>query len=101
MYRVKGARGVEVIPNYTFWKEIPFLIKVPSIAHIGGMSIHVHVHVHLYDHPYYECAHIAQVVHVGSMYMYSMCVWSIRSQCLLWAVGLLQLVSIVPAWSAK
>ena len=28
MYTKKGARGTEVIPNYTFWKEFPFLIKV-------------------------------------------------------------------------
>ena len=28
MYRVKGARGSEVIPNVTFWKELPLLIKV-------------------------------------------------------------------------
>ena len=28
LYRVKGARGVEMIPNYAFWKDIPFLIKV-------------------------------------------------------------------------
>ena len=28
MYFMRGARGVEVIPNYTFWKDLPFLIKV-------------------------------------------------------------------------
>ena len=28
MYRVKGARGSEVIPNVAFWKELPLLIKV-------------------------------------------------------------------------
>ena len=28
MYRVKGARGVEVVPNVVFWKDLPFLIKV-------------------------------------------------------------------------
>ena len=28
MYSQKGARGTEVIPNYTFWKDFPFLIKV-------------------------------------------------------------------------
>jgi hypothetical protein len=27
MYSQKGARGTEVIPNYTFWKDFPFLIK--------------------------------------------------------------------------
>ena len=25
---VRGASGVEVIPNVTFWKDFPFLIKV-------------------------------------------------------------------------
>ena len=28
MYTAKGARGVEMIPNYTFWRDLPFLIKV-------------------------------------------------------------------------
>ena len=28
MYFMRGARGVEVIPNYTFWKDVPSLIKV-------------------------------------------------------------------------
>ena len=28
MYQVKGARGVEIIPNYAIWKDLPFLIKV-------------------------------------------------------------------------
>ncbi len=28
MFQVKGARGIEVVPNYTFWKDLPFLIKV-------------------------------------------------------------------------
>ena len=28
LYVVKGARGVEAIPNYTFWMTLPFLIKV-------------------------------------------------------------------------
>ncbi|XP_064392193.1 uncharacterized protein LOC135339861 isoform X1 [Halichondria panicea] len=27
MFQVKGARGIEVVPNYTFWKDLPFLIK--------------------------------------------------------------------------
>jgi len=27
MYFYKGARGVEVIPNYTFWRGLPILIK--------------------------------------------------------------------------
>ena len=33
MYTKKGARGTEVIPNYTFWKEFPFLIKVNTYIH--------------------------------------------------------------------
>ena len=28
LYHVKGARGMEVIPNGAFWKDLPFLIKV-------------------------------------------------------------------------
>ena len=28
MYNVKGARGAEVIPNHSFWKDLPFLIVV-------------------------------------------------------------------------
>lgn len=39
MYKVKGARGVEVIPNYTFWKDVPFLIKVLSVVHIGMYKV--------------------------------------------------------------
>ena len=27
-YKVKGARGSEVVPNVFFWKELPILIKV-------------------------------------------------------------------------
>ncbi|XP_064392216.1 cation-dependent mannose-6-phosphate receptor-like isoform X2 [Halichondria panicea] len=27
MFQVKGARGIEVVPNYSFWKDLPFLIK--------------------------------------------------------------------------
>jgi hypothetical protein len=27
MYFYKGARGLEIIPNYMFWKDLPFLIK--------------------------------------------------------------------------
>ena len=30
MYTQRGARGVEVIPNYAFWKDLPFLLKVYS-----------------------------------------------------------------------
>ena len=28
---VRGARGVEVIPNLSFWKDFPFLLKVKYI----------------------------------------------------------------------
>ena len=28
MYFVKGARGLEVIPNVSFWKDLPYLLKV-------------------------------------------------------------------------
>ena len=34
MYFMRGARGVEVIPNYTFWKDLPALIKV-SLGKLG------------------------------------------------------------------
>ena len=34
MYFVKGARGIEVIPNYTFWKDFPFLLKVNMTVHV-------------------------------------------------------------------
>ena len=32
MYFVKGARGVEIIPNLGFWKALPFLIKVVFLS---------------------------------------------------------------------
>ena len=28
MYTQRGARGAEIIPNYSFWKDLPFLVKV-------------------------------------------------------------------------
>ena len=31
MYTQRGARGLEVIPNYSFWKDFPFLIKVRTV----------------------------------------------------------------------
>ena len=30
MYAAKGARGLEVIPNFEFWKSFPFLLKVSN-----------------------------------------------------------------------
>lgn len=27
LYRVRGARGWEVIPHHKLWKEFPFLVK--------------------------------------------------------------------------
>ena len=41
MYTQRGARGMEVIPNYTFWKDFPFLIKVES--HTLGDDIHSYI----------------------------------------------------------
>ena len=38
-YKVKGARGLEVIPNIHFWKELPFLIKVYYNTHTS-ISVH-------------------------------------------------------------
>ena len=34
LYKWQGARGLEVIPQYTFWKDLPFLIKVYHIKAI-------------------------------------------------------------------
>ena len=28
---VRGARGVEMIPNLSFWKDFPYLLKVNSL----------------------------------------------------------------------
>ena len=28
----KGAQGVELIPNYHFWKDFPFLVKVGCLS---------------------------------------------------------------------
>ena len=38
----KGAQGVELIPNYHFWKDFPFLVKVSC------SSVQAFVHVLLY-----------------------------------------------------
>ena len=40
MYTQKGARGTEVIPNYTFWKDFPFLIKVNTYIMLYVLWIH-------------------------------------------------------------
>ena len=32
MYFVKGARGVEIIPNLGFWTALPFLVKVSFLS---------------------------------------------------------------------
>ena len=32
MFKVKGARGLETIPNIAFWKDLPFLIKVNTMV---------------------------------------------------------------------
>ena len=34
MYTKRGARGVAVIPNYAFWKDLPFLLKVKTMVPI-------------------------------------------------------------------
>jgi hypothetical protein len=28
MYKVKGATGVEMVPNIDFWRDLPALLKV-------------------------------------------------------------------------
>lgn len=37
MYYVKGARGIEMIPLVSFWKDFPFLLKV----RVGWGSVRV------------------------------------------------------------
>ncbi len=32
MYKVRGARGLEVIPQYLFWKDFPFMLVVSWLA---------------------------------------------------------------------
>ena len=31
MYFARGARGIEVIPNVSFWGDLPFLLKVSGL----------------------------------------------------------------------
>ena len=39
MYYVKGARGLEMIPFISFWKDFPFLVKVEGKrAEWGGVG---------------------------------------------------------------
>lgn len=61
MYFYKGARGVEVIPNYTFWRGLPILIKVGG----GGGEEIVDWRVILFDdlpiHCYIESAYTFQL----------------------------------------
>ena len=45
MYFAKGARGVEIIPNYHFWKDFPFLIKV--------RQAHTHTHTWSIEHQFF------------------------------------------------
>lgn len=28
---VRGARGIEIIPNFEFWRDLPYLVRVRSI----------------------------------------------------------------------
>ena len=42
MYTKRGARGVEVIPNYTFWKDLPFLLKVKTMIIIVPIFSQLH-----------------------------------------------------------
>ena len=46
MYFAKGARGIEVIPNITFWKDLPFLLKVNTISSTWCISIFSKILVH-------------------------------------------------------
>ena len=38
---MRGARGVEVIPNLSFWKDFPFLLKVYKIHSLTCSVVHV------------------------------------------------------------
>ena len=34
MYTIKGARGVEIIPNLEFWRDFPFLLRVRHLNNV-------------------------------------------------------------------
>ena len=36
---VRGARGVEMIPHYTFWSDFPLLIRVSRISNWADTSL--------------------------------------------------------------
>ena len=42
-----GARGAEIIPNYTFWKDFPFLVKV-NVASVKSIYLNVAFFQNLY-----------------------------------------------------
>ena len=42
MHFAKGASGSEMIPNVTFWKAVPGLVKAST-------HIHTHTHTHMYQ----------------------------------------------------
>ena len=39
MAKVKGAQGIEIIPNIGFWKDLPFLIKVNCVLWCALITI--------------------------------------------------------------
>ena len=40
MAKVKGAQGMEIIPNIAFWKDLPFLIKVTGTLYFIFSALH-------------------------------------------------------------
>ena len=45
MHFAKGASGSEMIPNVTFWKAVPGLVKASTHAH-------THTHTHRHRHTF-------------------------------------------------
>ena len=41
MYTQRGARGAEIIPNYSFWKDLPFLVMVKPSFEVLFLDIRV------------------------------------------------------------
>lgn len=78
---VRGATGAELIPNRSFWAELPSLIKVC----VGGTNIDPFVlYMELHHHPWNIMMHISSSVHLRTFAILS----SLKSSCLLYEVKL-------------
>ena len=71
-YKVKGARGIEVIPNILFWRDLPFLIKVGialqcTLLNIGLLSRHARYYYGNWLWKDVDCMH---AVFMYSQYLY-------------------------------